>query len=203
MGTGKLIGIVTVFSLLCIIILSAYGYFSYAPVPILIGTFFVGFFTKEVKGGAIVGTITAFSVLIVLGIIFTILFFLGIVIGVLAFLIWPLFPAAMTIMELMEIVFITLAYSIILSPIIGSIGGFIGRMYYSRDEQLVPSTRAPPTRTPPTQIPPAQTPIKPHFPPGFKDLSHIKPPNTISCPSCRTLNYTASNFCNKCGSRLQ
>ena len=203
MGTGKLIGIVTVFSLFCIIILSAYGYFSYAPVPILIGTFFVGFFTKEVKGGAIVGTITAFSVLIVLGIIFSILFFLGIVLGVLAFVIWPLLPAAITIMELMGIVFITLAYSIIFSPIIGSIGGFIGRMFYSRDEQLVPSTRAPPTRTPPTQIPPTQTPTKPQFPPGFENLSHIKPPNTISCPSCGTLNYTASNFCNKCGSRLQ
>jgi len=203
MGTGKLIGIVTLFSLLCIIILSTYGYFSYAPVPILIGTFFVGFFTKEVKGGAVVGTITAFSVLIVLGFIFTVLFFLGIVIGVLAFLIWPLFPAAITIIELMEIIFITLAYSIILSPIIGSIGGFTGRMFYSRDEQLVPSTRAPPTRTPPAQVPPTQTPIKPQFPPGFENLSNIKPPNTIRCLSCGTLNYTASNFCNKCGSRLQ
>jgi len=203
MGTGKLIGIVTLLSLICIIILSAYGYFAYAPVPILIGTFFVGFVTKEVKGGAIVGIITAFSVLIVLGIIFSVLFFLGIVVGVLAFLIWPLFSAVDTIMELMEIIFITLAYSIILSPIIGSIGGFTGRMFYSRDEQPIPSTRAPPIQTPPTKIPPTQTSTKPQFPPGFENLSHIKPPNTINCPSCGTLNYTNSNFCNKCGSRLQ
>lgn len=203
MGTGKIIGIATLFSLICIIILSAYGYFSYAPVPILIGTFFAGFITKDVKGGAIVGIITAFSVLIVLGIIFSVLFFLGIVVGVLAFLIWPLFPAVFSIMELMEIIFITLAYSIILSPIIGSIGGFIGRMFYDRDEQLAPSTQVPPTRAPPTRAPPTQAHTKPQFPPGFENLSHIKPPNTISCPSCGTLNYTNSNFCNKCGSRLQ
>lgn len=203
MGTGKIIGIATLFSLICIIILSAYGYFAYAPLPILIGTFFVGFVTKEIKGGAIVGIITAFSVLIILGIIFSILFFLGIIVGVLAFLIWPLFSAVTTIMELVEIIFITLAYSIILSPIIGAIGGFTGRMFFSRDEQQASSTRVPSIRAPQTRAPPTQAPTKPQFPPGFENLSHIKPPNTISCPSCGTLNYANSNFCNKCGSRLQ
>ncbi|MFX0194632.1 MAG: hypothetical protein ACFFCW_00805 [Candidatus Hodarchaeota archaeon] len=203
MGTGRIIGITTFFSLICIIILSAYGYFNYAPVPILIGTFFVGFVTKDVRGGAIVGIITAISVLIILGIIFSVLFFLVIIVGVLAFLIWPLFSAVTTIMELVEIIFITLAYSIFLSPIIGSIGGFIGRMFYSRDDEQTPSTRVPSTRAPPTRAPPTQAPIKSRFPPGFENLSHIKPPNTISCPSCGTLNYTDSTFCNKCGLRLQ
>ncbi|MFQ6126256.1 MAG: zinc ribbon domain-containing protein [Candidatus Heimdallarchaeota archaeon] len=203
MSAGRIIGIATLFSLICIIILSAYGYFAYAPVPILVGTFFVGFVTKEVKGGAIIGIITAISVLIVLGIIFSVLFFLAIIVGVLAFLIWPLFSAVTTIMELVEIIFITLAYSIIFSPVMGSIGGFVGRLFFSIDEQQASLTRIPTTQAPPTRAPPTKAPTKSQFPPGFENLSHIKPPNTISCPSCGTLNYPNSNFCKNCGTRLQ
>ena len=61
----------TIFSVFGLIFLAIIGYFSLAPFIFIIGIFFVGFYSKDMKYGAFTGFLTAFGTIIILGIIFT------------------------------------------------------------------------------------------------------------------------------------
>ena len=199
MGTTGTIALSTLISLIGIVILSVLGYFSLSPFVILLGTFIAGFITKEEKFGAVVGFITAISVVLVIGIVLLVLFIIGLfalatLVLFLPFLEWG--------SDLVYLLITTLIPPAILSPILGAIGGLSGRFIFDREKgPTLPTPHHPSSSTSQIRPPP---PSKPKIVKGFEGLRHIPPPtkNALVCLSCGTLNSPQARFCSKCGSRL-
>ena len=181
MGTTGTVALTTLISIIGLVILSVLGYFSLAPFAILLGTFIAGLATKEVKYGALVGFITALSVILIFGIVLFVLFILGLIAFATLILFFPFLEWSGNMLELM---ITTLLLPALLSPLIGALGGLSGRLFFGIEKEPTPST--------------------PQVLSGFEGLSRIPPPvkNALICLSCGTPNDPRARFCSKCGSRL-
>lgn len=148
------------------------GQITSAPFAILLGTFIIGFSTREVKYGALAGLFVSVVVAIIFLIILGIVFFLSIffvITLVLAFffnIIWALFAQ-------IAIYFI---YVIVLSPIVGATGGFFGRLIIGQKKEGL-------SQVPQTQVYPGYT-------------------SKVACPYCGATNDISNRFCFRCGNRL-
>jgi len=172
---GKVFLFGVVVALTGFLIIAFLGYTSSAPFAILFGTFIAGIITREIKYGALIGFLVASIVSLILIVIVGLLFLIGLV-----------FLISLVLVILAEVVLLIireviryLIPIIILSPVVGAVGGLTGRIVSGpKKEELATS--------------------KISYVQRLIDYS-----NRIVCPWCGTSNSVSNIYCKNCGKRLQ